>query len=63
MTIYFLYRGACRSLFGKEDGSDDDLPPTFVKLLDGMTTYDFTNRFAPSTVVDMARKIIKKEPI
>lgn len=61
MTIYFLYRGACRSLFVKEDGND--LPPAFVKLLDGMMTYDFSNRFTPSIVVDMARKIIKKEPI
>lgn len=61
MTIYFLYRGTCRSLFKAPDGSD--LPTTFVKLLDGMMTYDFSNRFSPSTVVNMARKIIKNEPL
>jgi serine/threonine protein kinase len=61
MTIYLLYRGTCRSLFVKEDGSD--LPPTFVELLDGMMTYDFSNRFTPDVVVNMAEKIINEEPI
>lgn len=56
MTIYFLYRGACRSLFKAPDGSD--LPASFVNLIDGMITYDFSSRFSPTQVKDMAKNII-----
>lgn len=59
MTIYMLYRGSCRSLFTKDDGSD--LPNIFTMMVDGMLTYDFSSRMTPAEVVDMARKIIKKE--
>lgn len=59
MTIYMLYRGSCRSLFTKDDGSD--LPAIFTMLMDGMLTYDFSSRMTPAEVSYVAKRMIKKE--
>jgi len=37
---------------------DSDLPASFVNLIDGMITYDFSSRFSPTQGKDMATNII-----